>query len=227
MADIVLSYAREDRDTVNQLGSILTNQNLAVWWDKNIKVGTDFGMEIDDKITNCKKLVVSWSPHSRKSLWVRGEALKALDQGKVAQVMLDDDTPPVPFNALHAIPLKGWNGDDGHPGIQALFEALQDSPAALQSEPIEDRKAARKAEKAEAKFEKQILKAGTTPVQRISQWLIPFLMLVLLGGGVAMVTQAGNPEFIQYLQYGGFGLIAILALLTLALLRDFLRAMTD
>ena len=84
MADIFVSYSREDRKRVAPLIELLESLGLSVWWDREIKPGDDFEGNIDKAILDARCVVVVWSKHSVKSRWVRNEALEGLDRGRDA-----------------------------------------------------------------------------------------------------------------------------------------------
>jgi len=41
MADIIISYAREDRNFAQQLADVFVKAGLHVWWDREISAGQD------------------------------------------------------------------------------------------------------------------------------------------------------------------------------------------
>jgi hypothetical protein len=43
MADVFLSYAREDRATASLIAGALTSRGWSVWWDRKIAPGHTFG----------------------------------------------------------------------------------------------------------------------------------------------------------------------------------------
>lgn len=114
--DVFLSYAREDTSKARELVSVLEDEGLSVWWDKEIYPGRDFELEIDQELANAKVVVVLWSSFSILSNWVRHEAKEAKDSNKLIPILLDDSRIPLSFRALNTIALIDW------PDKQSLVE---------------------------------------------------------------------------------------------------------
>jgi hypothetical protein len=134
MADIFLSYAREDAARAEEVAASLTGAGYDVFWDREIPPGTTWADYLEEKLTACKALVVLWSAHSTQSQWVREEARMARDRGKLLPAMLDASPPPFGFGEVQAADLTGWRGDPGHPDWVRLIAGLQrlaggDAPA--------------------------------------------------------------------------------------------------
>ena len=116
MADVFLSYAREDSARAEQVARGLEQAGLDVFWDNEIPPGATWADHIEQKLTQCKVLVVLWSEHSTKSQWVREEARMGRDKGVMVPVMIDTSTPPFGFGEVQAANLANWSGDaaDAH-----------------------------------------------------------------------------------------------------------------
>ena len=54
MADIFLSYAREDRELVRKVASALESNGWTVWWDRNIIAGHAFDEVIERELHGAK-----------------------------------------------------------------------------------------------------------------------------------------------------------------------------
>jgi hypothetical protein len=116
MAEVFLSYAREDRARAEQVANGLAAAGVDVFWDNEIPPGQTWADYIEDKLTHCKALIVLWSGESTKSQWVREEARLGRDKGVLIPVMIDASTPPFGFGEVQAANLSDWNGaeDDVH-----------------------------------------------------------------------------------------------------------------
>jgi hypothetical protein len=123
MADVFLSYAREDAARAEQVARGLEAAGLDVFWDNEIPPGQTWADYIEQKLTQCKALIVLWSEHSTKSQWVREEARMGRDKGVLIPVMIDSSTPPFGFGEVQAANLAGWNGETDHPGWRRFVEA--------------------------------------------------------------------------------------------------------
>lgn len=126
---VFLSYARRDLARVSPIAEGLGESGVEVWWDRRLSPGENYSIVIGEKLEQSQRVVVAWSAQARDSLWVRGEALEALDRGKLVQVLLDGARPPVPFNALHALDLSGWGGDRADPAWTGVVAAVRGAPA--------------------------------------------------------------------------------------------------
>ena len=74
MADIFISYARTDRETVCALADALEAAGYSAWWDRNISGGSEFSRTIERELEAARTVVVAWSATSIDSHWVRDEA---------------------------------------------------------------------------------------------------------------------------------------------------------
>jgi hypothetical protein len=73
MADIFISYAREDSAKARVLAAALESFGWEVWWDRKIPIGRSFHELIEKAITESSCVVVLWSRFSVSSDWVRNE----------------------------------------------------------------------------------------------------------------------------------------------------------
>ncbi|WP_052633581.1 TIR domain-containing protein [Pseudoxanthomonas suwonensis] len=125
MADIFVSYSRQDRTRVAPLVAALEAQGWSVWWDPEITPGEEFDSLIARELDAARSLIVVWTPQSVDSRWVRGEARDAADRGVLVPVRFDHAKLPIDFRALHATDLDGWNGDRRHAAFLSLCKALE------------------------------------------------------------------------------------------------------
>lgn len=115
MADVFISYAREDRARAEQVARGLSAVGLDAFWDTEIPPGQTWADYVEAKLTNCKAVVVLWSEHSTRSQWVREEARMGRDTSKLIPAMLDATPPPFGFGEVQAANLSAWRGEANHP----------------------------------------------------------------------------------------------------------------
>lgn len=105
MADVFISYCREDRLFASGRGLewVLREKapDITFWRDKEIAAGAVWSHEICDQLRNAKCVVVIWSKHSWISPWVRQEAFYAFMNEKLVPLRVDDEVVlEPPFNGL-------------------------------------------------------------------------------------------------------------------------------
>jgi hypothetical protein len=124
MADIFISYAREDRAAAERIARGLNGMGLEVFWDTEIPPGQTWADYIEGKLTQCRAVIVLWSESSTKSQWVREEARMGRDKGVLIPVMIDASQPPFGFGEVQAANLASWNGEADHPGWKRFVDAV-------------------------------------------------------------------------------------------------------
>ncbi|MGD9982456.1 MAG: TIR domain-containing protein [Hyphomonadaceae bacterium] len=124
MADIFISYASEDRNRVRPLAEALQQRGFNVWWDRSLAAGQDYTAIIEKELKVAKAVIVVWTQSSTASTFVRDEAGRARDEGRLVPVMLDPVQLPLGFGAFQAEDFSRWNGGANAPQMQLLVEVL-------------------------------------------------------------------------------------------------------
>ncbi|MEZ5958153.1 MAG: toll/interleukin-1 receptor domain-containing protein [Hyphomonadaceae bacterium] len=124
MADIFISYASEDRNRVRPLAEALQERGFNVWWDRSLAAGQDYTAIIEKELKDAKAVIVVWTQSSANSTFVRDEAGRARDEGRLVPVMLDQVQIPLGFGAFQAEDFTRWNGGTNAPQMQLLVEVL-------------------------------------------------------------------------------------------------------
>jgi hypothetical protein len=148
VADLFISYAREDRPRVEKMARLLAKAGWSTFWDPQIKTGSSFDRVIEQALVDAKAVIVVWSQDSVKSDWVRAEAADALESNKLVPIRLDNVLTPVRYRQIHAADLSTWQGNPdaiewqklltdlssliGEPPASAADRQKQKAPAAAE-----------------------------------------------------------------------------------------------
>ncbi len=129
MADVFLSYKRDERVGVELIASRLRALGLTVWFDASLSAGEAFNAEIDREAREASAILVCWSPAARTSKWINAEAMIGFEQDKLAACYIagpDEFDPPAPFNISHAEDLRAWitTPSDFHTGWRSLLRRV-------------------------------------------------------------------------------------------------------
>jgi TolB-like protein len=125
MADVFISYSREDEGAARRVAKALQAAGFDVWWDANLPAHRAYSEVIERNLEAAKAVVALWSQTAAKSQWVRAEADFARNAGKLVQATLDGALPPMPFNQIQCAELKGWRGSQTHPGWTKLKGSVE------------------------------------------------------------------------------------------------------
>lgn len=125
MADLFVSYKREDRVAVERIISRLAKEGYSIWWDSRLEAGESFGESIAQEIDEAKCVIVIWSQASVGSKWVYAEATEADNQGKLVPIIIESCRVKPPFNILHCFNLLGENEATDSPVWTALLKRIR------------------------------------------------------------------------------------------------------
>ena len=115
MADIFLSYKKEDRAVAERLVAALKSTGRSVWWDDALNPAQAWDAMIEREIAAAKVVIVLWTTKSVQSDWVRSEAHYAQDHHKLIPVMLERCSIPIAFMLRQAVDLSSGEFADGNP----------------------------------------------------------------------------------------------------------------
>lgn len=124
MADVFISYAREDRDRAQKLAKALLDQKLSVWWDRDIIAGKAFDEVIERELDSAKSVVVLWSRQSIASEWVKNEAAVAAERDILVPALIERVRPPIEFRRKHTVDLVDWRGNPADHEFLAVCRAV-------------------------------------------------------------------------------------------------------
>jgi hypothetical protein len=128
MADVFISYAREDADTAERLHAALVQRQLSVWWDPELRNAEPYADVIANELQNAKAVIALWTPVSVASKWVKAEAGKADDRGVLLHVRdknLTANRVPLPWNLQHHDDLSGWVGAADDRRLERLLDTVE------------------------------------------------------------------------------------------------------
>lgn len=125
MADVVISYGRDQEAMAAKVAHAVAAEGYEVWWDENIPAHRAYGALIEEKVQGAKAVLVIWSASAVKSEWVRAEADMARNQQKLIQVSVDGTIPPLPFNQIQFAPISAWDGTPEHPEWRRVRASLR------------------------------------------------------------------------------------------------------
>ncbi len=120
MADIFLSYAREDLPRARQIAHALESIGWDVWWDRELRPGVDFREEIERQLNEVSCVLVLWSKASVASPFVRDEADHSVKRGVLVQALIEDVRPPFGFGQQNWANLSSWDNDVSSEDFEGL-----------------------------------------------------------------------------------------------------------
>lgn len=125
MAQVFLSYDREDAGKARTIAETLGHAGHSVWWDRHIQGGAEFGKVIERALDAADAVIVLWSTHSIDSAWVRDEAAAGRDKSRLIPVLIEPVIPPIGFRQYQGIDLSQWNGRR-RPKLHAVMSAIDE-----------------------------------------------------------------------------------------------------
>ena len=124
MADIFISYAREDRSRIEPLAKSLQDLGWTVFWDRTIPTGKTWRQVIGDALKNARSVIVAWSQNSIESDWVQEEADRGRRRNILIPILIDNVDPPLGFGAIQAADLTSWNPAQSSPEFEKLISDI-------------------------------------------------------------------------------------------------------
>jgi len=126
LADVFISYKRDERRRADDIARRLRSLGLDVWLDANIASGRSFDAEIETALRTAKAVLVLWTSGSVASEWVRNEASTAKERGSLVALMLEPCELPIEFRAVQYEPLFEKSFSDDHPSWVKVVERIKD-----------------------------------------------------------------------------------------------------
>lgn len=127
MADVFISYKREDKARVAAIAAALEEEGFSVWWDPEIPLGESYAVSIRRELEAATSVVAVWSAASVQSEWVQEEATLAKRKGALVPARIDAVDPPVGFTMTQTADLTGWAGDRADGEWRRLVEHVAEN----------------------------------------------------------------------------------------------------
>jgi hypothetical protein len=89
MADIFISYSKQDNDVARGLADFLKDCGYEVWWDPELVGGDRYRSRIKEELIKAKAAIVIWTSNSVESDWVIEEAEEAKQSQKLIAARVD------------------------------------------------------------------------------------------------------------------------------------------
>lgn len=124
MADIFISYAREDTEAARRLAGQLETHGWSVFWDRRIPAGQRFAEFISEQLGTARCVITLWSRAANASDWVQEEADEAKKRDILVPAFIEAVEPPLGFRRIQAADLVDWHGEERHEGFRQLVRDI-------------------------------------------------------------------------------------------------------
>ena len=191
MADIFISYAREDEMRVRELVRALEEKRWSIFWDRRIPAGKTWQSYIGKALGDARCVIVVWSHHSITSEWVIEEANDAKGRGILVPVLLDPVQPPLGFRGIQAADLIEWKPEYSTPHFDQL---IQDIAGVLGATPPDESTLPKPAPPEPQPQEPEPIKLKPPTRKKRPNFLIPALIALALAIVVASTLWFARPS---------------------------------
>jgi tetratricopeptide (TPR) repeat protein len=102
----------------------LERADSSVWYDPELPAHRAYSDVIASELETAKAVLVLWSAAAVESQWVRSEANRARELGKLVQARLDDARLPMPFDQIQCADLTSWRRGRANAGWSQVIHSL-------------------------------------------------------------------------------------------------------
>lgn len=124
MADIFLSYAKPNAALAARFAHELQKSGYSIWYDRELPAHRAYADVIAAELEVAQAVLVLWSEPAVKSQWVRSEANRARELGKLVQARIDGARLPMPFDQIQCADLAGWRSSHEHAGWSQIERSI-------------------------------------------------------------------------------------------------------
>jgi tetratricopeptide (TPR) repeat protein len=181
LADIFISYAREDIGRVRPLVTALQTEGFSIWWDGELSPGDRFEETIDEEIQAAACVVVVWTDVSVGSRWVKNEALEGMDRDILVPVLMDNVRLPVAFKQTQIADFTQWPDNVDEDQYTRLVQSIN---AKVHDEPRDSKTLAGVA---------SMKTRGGRRFRRKRDFLVPALAVAVIVLAAAVAFLSGRP----------------------------------
>lgn len=131
MADVFISYKREDRSRVATIADMLSDLGLSSWFDASLISGDTWEAVINREVGAASAMLVCWTPQAVGSVQVMREVLLGATRRMLAPVFLEKCVLPEGLHSKHAADLTHWDlswNDSEWLALLARLEVLTGRP---------------------------------------------------------------------------------------------------
>jgi hypothetical protein len=79
---------------------------------------------IEDALNSTQCILTVWSANSVKSKWVRAESARGFNQDIMMPVLIEDAKIPIPYDSVHTVDLRNWDGNENHNDFKDVINGL-------------------------------------------------------------------------------------------------------
>ena len=126
MTEVFISYGRSTARQAQAAAAALRALGYSVWLDEDLPGHRPYADVIQEQVEQAKAVVVIWSDEAVKSQWVRSEANRGRETGKLVQFTIDRVPLPMPFDQVQCLNLSGWTGEGEHPAWPKVVASVEE-----------------------------------------------------------------------------------------------------
>jgi len=126
MSEVFISYGRSTAKQAQAAAAALRALGYGVWLDEDLPGHRPYADVIQEQLEQAKAVVVIWSGEAVKSQWVRSEANRGRETGKLVQFTIDRAPLPMPFDQVQCLNLSGWTGEEEHPAWPKVVASVEE-----------------------------------------------------------------------------------------------------